>query len=105
MDDVEQQCGVLRHIFNLSQSLEKVPTLWKMSILQICLMETNERLIFSNIRHLVRLALEPLWLARRTLKWITLSFTSYNGFIPTWTRLSTVTIQLLLLGDKVRAMQ
>ena len=79
----DQLCGVFRHLFNLSLSLEKVPALWKTSCvvpvpktprpkepnhfrpvaLTSHLMKTMERIILRHLRPLVGTQLDPLQFA------------------------------------------
>ncbi|KAK0145761.1 RNA-directed DNA polymerase from mobile element jockey [Merluccius polli] len=82
-DCADQLCGVFRHLFNLSLSLEKVPALWKTSCvvpvpktprpkepnhfrpvaLTSHLMKTMERIILRHLRPLVGTQLDPLQFA------------------------------------------
>ncbi|KAK0154710.1 RNA-directed DNA polymerase from mobile element jockey [Merluccius polli] len=82
-DCADQLCGVFRHLFNLSLSLEKVPALWKTSCvvpvsktphpkepnhfrpvaLTSHLMKTMERIILRHLRTLVGTQLDSLQFA------------------------------------------
>ncbi|TKS65892.1 RNA-directed DNA polymerase from mobile element jockey [Collichthys lucidus] len=82
-DCADQLCGVVRRLFNLSLSLEKVPALWKTSCvvpvpktprpkepnhfrpvaLTSHLMKTMERIILRHLRLLVGTQLDPLQFA------------------------------------------